>query len=253
MRSPIAVNAVAIVAPASISETGPSGADSFDVTFGYDGAYTAQVHGLNDPSAILIGEVADDPFNDFQFFGPGTDLAFVGEFDPGTAYARLALFNEYTTGDDDLDLYLYYCPNFLCTQIGSSLNADSNEEVSILLPQNDPNIADPYVVFVHGFSTEGGSPAGYSLFVNEFGLVDDAGNLTLTQAPGAATIGATETIAFEWSGLSEGPGAKQLGAISHSDADSIEALTLIDVTNDAGGTIYDFCAFIPTLPFCPTP
>ena len=47
VRSPIVVNAVAISAPDSVAGTGPEGTAQFDVTFGYTGAYTAQVHGLN--------------------------------------------------------------------------------------------------------------------------------------------------------------------------------------------------------------
>lgn len=252
VRSPIAVNAVAIVAPESLSQTGPSGADSFDITFGYTGDYTAGVHGLND-AGLTLSTVEDDPNNGFVFLGPGTTIAFFAEVPDGTAFARWSLFNEYTTGNDDIDLYLYYCPNLLCSQVDSSGNPDSNEEVNALLPANDPSIFDPYVLFLHGFETDGKLPADVISFDWKFGVVDDAGNLTLTQAPGAATIGATETIAFEWAGLGEGLAAKQLGAISHSDADGIQALTLIDVTNDTGSTIFDFCAFIPSLPFCPAP
>ncbi len=151
------------------------------------------------------------------------------------------MYNEYTTGtNDDIDLYLYYCPNFSCTQIGSSGNPDSNEQVEVLLPLNDPNIPDPYLVFAHGFDTEGGLPADLILFAHQFGLVDDAGNLVITSAPSSAAIGTSGTISYEWSGLREGVGAKQLGAISHSDASGILDLTIIDVQNDDGFGICDF-------------
>ncbi len=239
VRSPIAVNAVAIIAPEEISGEGGSGSADFDITFGYTGDYTAGVHGLNDAS-LFLATVEDDPGNSFQFFGPGTALAFVGEVPDGTAFARWSTFNEYTTGtNDDVDLYLFYCPNFLCTQIDSSGNADSNEEVSVLLPANDPAIPDPYVVFAHGFDTDGGLPSDVILFAWNFGLVDDAGNLTVS-APSSATIGQTETVNVGWSGLNVGLGFKQLCAISHSDASGIQELTLISIANDPGGTICDF-------------
>ena len=155
------------------------------------------------------------------------------------AYAKFATFNEYTSGNDDIDLYLYYCPNFLCTQIDSSTNADSNEEVAVAFPLNDPAINDPYLVFTHAFETEGGAPAQVILFDWAIGAVDDRGNL-MVDAPSSATIGETVNETINWFGLSTGPAGKQFGAISHSDASGIQELTLIDITNDQGSTICDF-------------
>ena len=187
IRSPIAVNAKAIVAPAEVAGAGPAGSAQFDVTFGYTGGYAAGVHGLAEPD-LWLAEVEDDPGNSFQFLGPGTTIAFLDEVPAGAAYARWSLFNEYTSGNDDLDLYLYYCPDFLCTLVDSSGNPESNEEVSVALPLNDPTIDDPYVVFVHGYQTDGGLPATAILFNWNFGLVDDRGNMTVS-APTSATIG----------------------------------------------------------------
>jgi hypothetical protein len=239
VRSPIAVKAKPFEAEPEVDGTGESGSDSFEIGFGYTGTYTPGVHGLNNPGLTLLS-VEDDPFDSFEFLGPGTTIAFLEEIPAGTAYARFRTFNEYTSGDDDVDLYLYYCPNFSCTQIASSTNVDSNEEVNVLLPLNDPGITDPYLVFIHGFDTEGGLPADVIFFDNEFGIVDDAGNLTITSAPSSATLGETATIEFEWNGLATGPGAKQLGAISHSDDSGILDLTIIDIQNDEGSTICDF-------------
>ncbi|MGF1511525.1 MAG: S8 family serine peptidase [Myxococcota bacterium] len=232
VRSPIAVQASALTVPDVVFGEGPTGSDAFDVSFGYTGEYTAQVHGLNDPT-LFLGTVEDDPTDTFAFFGPGTTIGFLEEVPEGTALVRFATFNEYTSGNDDLDIYVYYCPDFSCALLGSSATGDSNESFSVPFPLNDPNIDDPYLVFVHGFNTEGGLPADFALFVNQFGLVDDAGNLAIS-APTSATTGQTETISFEWNGLPTGPGFKQLGAISHSDANGILDLTLIDITNDQG-------------------
>ncbi|MEM7674981.1 MAG: S8 family serine peptidase [Myxococcota bacterium] len=231
VRSPIAVNAQAVVAPAQVDGTGADGTADFDVTFGYDGPYTAQVHGLN-PASLSLSTIPDDPSDNFVFLGPGVEIAFLGEIPAGTAFARWSTFNEYTSGNDDIDLYLYYCPEFSCTQIASSSNGDSNETVDVLLPQNDPAIEDPYLILAHGFETEGPS-ADVLLFNWQFGLVDDAGNMTVN-APTVATTGSTSNLSINWSGLPVGPAAKQLGAISHSDASGIQALTIINITNDAG-------------------
>ena len=238
VRSNIAVNAQALVAPAEVDVAGASGSTDFDVTFGYTGDYTAQVHGLNEASLTLV-DVEDDPTDTFEFLGPGVQIAFLEEIPAGTALARWSLYNEYTTGDDDIDLYLYYCPEFSCTQIASSAGATSNETVEILLPQNDPDIEDPYLVFTHAFQTDGGAPQQVILFDWAFGLTDDAGNMTVA-APSSAAIGETANVSVSWSGLSSGIGFKQLGAISHSDADGIVGLTLIDVANDPGAGICDF-------------
>ncbi|MDJ0939341.1 MAG: S8 family serine peptidase [Woeseiaceae bacterium] len=239
VRSPIAVNSVAIVAPPEVSGEGPDGSGEFDITFGYTGDYTAQVHGLNDAALTLV-PTEDDPFDEFVFLGPGVEIAFLAEVPPGTAFARWELTDEYTTGNDDIDLYLYYCPNFSCTQIGSSTNVNSNEQVEVLLPANDPAIDDPYLVFTHGFNVEGGT-GELILFDYAFGLVDDAGNLTIS-GPASATIGATETISLEWMNLNFGIGFKQLGAVSHSDASGIQGLTIISIDNDLGTGICEFIA-----------
>ncbi|MDX1508498.1 MAG: S8 family serine peptidase, partial [Woeseiaceae bacterium] len=81
VRSPIAVNGVAIIAPAERINEGPDGSDEFDITFGYTGDYSAGTHGLNDPS-LSLSVVEDDPGNSFQFLGPGTAIAFLAEVPP---------------------------------------------------------------------------------------------------------------------------------------------------------------------------
>ena len=238
VRSPIAVNASAFSAPAEIFTSGSAGSAEFEISFGSDGEYTASVHGINDPE-LFVGTVEDDPNNSFEFFGPGTLLTYQAEVPEGMALLRFELLDAYTSGNDDLDFYVYYCPELLCTLIGSSGNAASNEAFDVLFPVNDPNIEDPYVVFVHGFETEGQLPAQFALFASQFGLDDDAGNLVVTDAPTEAVGGESATVAIEWSGLSEGPGFRQLGAISHSDADGIQALTIISVDNNGDAGLCD--------------
>ncbi|MEM1263038.1 MAG: S8 family serine peptidase [Pseudomonadota bacterium] len=246
VRIPMAVNATALVAPAQVDVAGTQGAAEFDITFGYNGAYAANVHGLSD-SALTLVPVAQDPDQSFSFNEPGLGFAFFAELPEGTAHARWSLFNEYGDGNHDLDMYLYYCPDFLCTQIDASTNVDSNEEVNVTLPLTDPNITDPYLVFIHGFAVEDGVEANTLMFDWTFSAVPGSNNLAITAAPDMAAIGDSATIAFEWADLFFGPGQKQLGAISHSDANGIQGLTLIDVTNDQG---FGYCDF-PGL--CPEP
>ncbi|MEL6546428.1 MAG: S8 family serine peptidase, partial [Myxococcota bacterium] len=225
VRSPISVRKERFVAPAELDLEGVTGDAEFDVFFGYNGEYTAQVHGLND-GGLTAATVEDDPTDTFAFFGPGTAIAFLADLPENTAYARWQLFDQYTTGtNDDVDLYLFYCPDFDCQQIASSGNSGSNEMVEVLFPTSDPAIDDPYLVFAHGFNTDGGLPSDLLLFDYNFGVVDDAGNLTVVEAPDSASFGDSESVRVEWTGLNEGIGFRQLGAISHSDESGIQALT----------------------------
>ena len=180
------------------------------------------------------------PGNAFEFFGPGTTLAYVLDLPEGTTYAQWSLFNEYTDGNHDLDLYLFYCPDFLCTQIDSSGGGTSNERVSVSFPVTDPTIDDPYVVFVHGYNTEGGAPAQFILFDwTDPNVGPDVGNMTVS-GPASATLGQTATLNVGWAGLSTGAGAKQLGAITHEDGAGVVGLTIVNITNDSGE---GFCSF----------
>ena len=240
VRSPIAVKAQAVSVPDEVAATGASGEGTFDVAFGYDGPYTPQVHGLNDAALTVFNGLADDPGNSFAFLGAGTTIAFLAEFPAGTAFARFELFNEYTDGNDDFDMYLYYCPDNSCSQIDSSTNVDSNESIEVTFPQNDPTISDRYLVFLHAYETDG-PDANLIMFDYTFGVVDDAGNLTV-EGPASGAIGTTAPINFGWSGLNRGPGFKQLGGISHSDPSGIQDLTVISVDNDTGT---GYCTFFP--------
>ena len=158
VASKIAVRAKAVIAPEELSETGAEGSTSFDVTFGYNGAYAAGAHGLELP-LLWADTVADDPNNSYVFNGPGTSIAYLWETTPGALTAKWALYDAYVDGDHDFDMYVYYCPDFLCTLVGASAGFTSEESVRVNNPINDPAIDDPYLVFLHAYETEGGQPA----------------------------------------------------------------------------------------------
>ncbi len=65
----------------------------------------------------------------------------------------------------------------------------------------------------------------------------DEGNMTVT-GPASAVIGQTGTLDVSWEGLTTGPGAKQVGAISHNNATGPIDLTSVNIANDEGA---DFC------------
>ncbi len=64
VRSPIAVRGSQFLAPASVSGSGTTGSASFDIKFGYTGAYTAAAHGLS----------VDQPIADNVAAGPRPEL-----------------------------------------------------------------------------------------------------------------------------------------------------------------------------------
>jgi len=216
VRSPIVVRPVVAAVPSEVSGAGTSGNLSFPIKFGYDGVYAAGTHGLN-PATTFDGTVADDPTDTFVPDGPGT-VFFDVDVPAGTAYARFQLFDDYTDGNDDLDLYVYRG----ATLVGSSGGGTSAEVVSLTLPT-----AATYRVYVHGWQTDG-PEANFRLFTWNVGLVDDAGNMTVT-APAAATIG-TGNIDVSWSGLSAG--TKYLGAVSHTGPSGLFGLTVLSVSTD---------------------
>ena len=87
------------------------------------------------------------------------------------------------------------------------------------------------MIEVHGWETDG-PEANYTLFGWDFGLVDDRGNMTVT-APASATNGATETITVDWPAANTlNPGAKYLGAVSHSGPDGLLGLTLVNISTE---------------------
>lgn len=232
VRSPIAVYVPKIDAPAELFYSGADGAETFNVGFNYSGDYTALAHGL-DQAETQDGNVVDDPANDINVaLDTGVGITFhvftVGdECGSGAcAVARFSLFDEYTDGSDDLDLYIFGPDTADFPFVGGSGGGSSAEQVDVILPE--PGV---YIAAVHGWQTDG-SDANYTIFQYEFGLDDDRDNFSLDSAPSASAVGTSEPIDISWTGLETGPGVKYLGAISHSSDTGIEALTIINIQND---------------------
>lgn len=228
VRSVLGVRPVSLSAPAEIIATGTSGSVPFEVEFGYNGVYTAQVHGLRLPFVIRDQFVAQDPDKTFARSDLGNGVtAFTYAVPPDQAYLRFALFDHLTDGDDDLDMYVYYCPDDTnCSRIGESGEETSREQFSVVLPG-----AGTYIVYVHGFETDnasGGPGAIFDIVAWQFGLDDNPGNMTVT-APAAVSAGTTETLTVDWSGLLDS--TIYLGGISHSTPDGLVGLTIINVQN----------------------
>ena len=199
---------------------------SFPVQFGYTGAYTPTPHGLRLP-LVINGFVDDDPTKTFTFRTTNGVTAHLIDVPPDQAYLRFALFDTLTDGDDDLDLYIYFCAdNVNCVRVGESGEPTSNEEVNFLYPS-----AGRYAALVHGFATDnisGGPGANYQLLAWSFGLVDDQGNMTVA-GPSFVNAGSTEDVTVTWTGLQSN--TIYLGGDGHTTPDGLQAITDIRTGN----------------------
>lgn len=215
VRIPIVARPVALGAPASV--TGTAAGFSYGVAFGYDGVFTATARGLV-PAGTIAGTVVDDPANDINTaLGSGVGITIHQVSVPaGTTYARFALFDDATDGNDDLDLYVF---NPSGGFVGSSGSGTSAEEVNVTNP-----VAGTWFIVVHGWQTDG-PDANYTLF--SWALGDTAaGNMTVS-APVSATTGATGTIGLGFSGLA--PATRFLGSIVYGGAAGLPPPTIVRV------------------------
>jgi hypothetical protein len=196
------------------------------VEFGYSGAYSPGVHGLRAP-LVIDAFVDEDPDKTFSFRTDNGVTAHLIDVPADQAYLRFAMFDELTDGEDDLDMYVFYCPdNVNCTRIAESGTPTSREQVNIQFPG-----AGRYAVFIHGFDTDnvaGGPGANYTLLGWGFGLVDDQGNMTAT-GPAFVNAGTTENVQVSWNDLASG--TIYLGGISHNTPQGFVALTIVTIVN----------------------
>ena len=231
VRSPLTVRPVLIGVSGSESYTGTSGTASMPVDFGYTGPYTVDVEGLV-PADTQEGSVDDDPTNDFDSAldtcdwtpfpaSPPVDCTGVTWHSvtvlPGSTFARISLFDDYTSGDDDLDMNVYTSGWAFA---GGSGFGTSNEQVDIENPGDTL-----YYVAVHGWQTDGGGTSDYTLF--SWGLGPDELNLTVT-APVSAVLGAYGSVDLEWNTLDAD--TMYLGRLLHGDGGSDPlAITMINI------------------------
>ena len=226
VRSVISVQPLSIEAPGEVFSFGGSGSLTFPVTFGYSGPYTPGVHGLRLP-LVIDGFVDQDPNKTFTFRTGNGVTAHLIDVPTDQAFLRFAMFDELTDGNDDLDMFVYYCPDGVnCTKVGESGGATSREQFDIFLPGGGT-----YAVLVHGFETDpvaGGPGTFYTLLGWAFGLIDDQGNMTAS-GPAAVISGTTENVTVNWTGLA--PDTIYLGGISHNTPDGLVSLTVINIGN----------------------
>jgi hypothetical protein len=175
---------------------------------------------------MIDGFVDEDPTKTFTFRTTNGVTAHLIDVPANQAYLRFAMFDELTDGDDDLDMYVFYCPDMVnCTSIAESGRPTSRERFDVLMPG-----AGRYVVFIHGFETDnvaGGPGANYTLLGWSFGLVDDQGNMTQrgrrSSMPGTRANVDVDLV------RPCGPGNIWFGGISHNTPQGRVAITLVTI------------------------
>ncbi|HYZ14267.1 MAG TPA: S8 family serine peptidase [Actinomycetota bacterium] len=219
VRSPIAVRGAKFAAPEEITGTGVNGSASFEVTFGYSGAYTARAHGL-EPATLTVDNVLQDPDQSFDPSDVRAGGANAHEFDlSGVAHFRIAIPPEATEPDADLDVYVFDPNGDL---VASSTLGGTDEQVDLSEPADGT-----WTVYVHGWQAPGGD-SDYTMYSWAISGTP-GGNLTIDSAPSAAVKNETATIQVSWTGATAGEW--HLGAVSHNDATGRFGLTLVEVDN----------------------
>ncbi|HEX5838413.1 MAG TPA: S8 family serine peptidase [Anaerolineales bacterium] len=211
VRIPLVVRPVALAAPVQVSGNGA--AISYNVTFGYDGAFTATARGLV-PAVVTPGTVSDDPTDSTCSLTSPNAVQLPVTIAAGTTYARFSLFDADVAPGSDIDL----CVFLGATNVGSSGSGTSAEEVNLLNPP-----AGNYTVVVQGWGVAGSSP-----FKLHTWLLDSAaaGNMTVT-APATAVTGGTGAINLSFSGLAAG--TKYLGSVAYGGASGMPNPTIVRV------------------------
>jgi hypothetical protein len=222
VRSPIALRATPVGAPAEVTGTGVSGSTAMQVTPGFNGTLTAQPLGLAASKVTtkhLVG--TDTGFNtDNPEAGPAVLKATVNV--PANAVAaRIQTFASQYPAGTDLDIYVFAevdsnSPGKEWVAVSGGTTADE----SVDLP---PGIeVDVYVV---QFAVVGGEQ---DVHLHSFAVPPSAaGNMTATPASQKATLGKPTTVTANWSGLTAG--TFYMGAVLYGEGSTISGGTLVTI------------------------
>ncbi|HEY0444760.1 MAG TPA: S8 family serine peptidase [Candidatus Limnocylindrales bacterium] len=210
VRSPIAVQPVAISAPTELHGTGASGDIDFSVKPGSTGTVDSSVTGLVGVTPVA-DSVATGAFDATAPVADADTKVYHVTVSAGTAAARFSLDSSDNTAD--LDLYVYRGGAL----VGVSASGSADEQVTMRAPT-----AGTYDVYVNGFATPGGTTAyGISNFVVPSAA---AGNASVTPASAPATVGVPVTLTAHWTGLDTTK--RWFGYIAYAGASDVTYLSV---------------------------
>lgn len=231
VRLPIAIKAIPAIkidVPESISGELRRGRFSYPVQMLYSGKTSIDYTGLVAPFGIA-GSVEQDPDSSFSFNEPGLGTHFF-HIPEGTKVARFSLIDALVgdgTGVADLDMYVYRCDEWICTQVGYSFNFSSNEDVILVNPPGRSNIevGDVYLVWVHGYNTGGVSPLDYTMLG---WVADEADSSTRVRASTRAMNGRYNYTSIMTRGLA--PATIYMGGVTYyNDEGEAEGTTVLEL------------------------
>jgi subtilisin family serine protease len=208
VRTPIAVQPVAVAADAEVHGTGAGGSATFEVTPGFTGSLDSSVSGLVGvtPTVDSVSSGAydiDNPVADAD-----TDVYHV-TVPEGTKAARFSLDASDNTAD--LDLFVYKGGDL----VDLSASGAADEQVTLIAPA-----AGTYDVYVNGFA---GGTVSYA--ISNFVVPSaDAGNASVSPDPVSVTVGEPVTLTASWAGLDTTK--RWFGVISYAGADSVTLLSV---------------------------
>ena len=230
VRSPIAVKPLAdidIEVPEMVSGMMNRGRYTFFVPMLYSGATSLDYVNLAAPFGVA-GSVAQDPEQSFEFLGAGTE--YHGFLVPdGTKVLRFSLRDSMVTPEgSDLDMYVYRCIGYSCTQVGYSYNGGSNEDVIIADPEaaNDGASGDFYIAMIHGYYTGGEESADYTLLG---WIADESATTTRVYSSRRAINGRSNNVTVMDRSLSS---TIYMGGVTFYNADGVaQGTTVLELGN----------------------
>lgn len=216
VRSPIAVYPKAFLTAEEVDGSGASGSGSVDVpvTFGYDGAYNANVFGLQASFAGASNVSVDVPVRAFC-----VNL-------PANTHFRAAMFDAETSvpGADDLDLEVFYLPNGCGDFTGVAFQGGSYTPTTAETVDVPDGPAGGYHVQVYYFAAANGTDSDFRIWFQP--VFGDNANTTVN-APASAVLGNSDTVSVGYGGLFTG--TRYLGVLQHADDHGEIARTILDI------------------------
>jgi hypothetical protein len=217
VRSPIAVQPVTIVAPASASGTGTYGSVDVTVTPGGDGDIPLTTTGLTagtlQPDPTVGGVIGHSGSS-----AEGSTFNYTVDVPKGSQYARFDL--DTTDNTADLDLVVYQL-DAAGTPIAAfqSATGSADERVNLLAPDAGSYLAEVTVY---------AAPAPTTFDLRTYAVAKKGAALTLTPPvlPGKQGVPATYTAA--WAGLA--PYSNYLGLVNYG---ATGAYTVVNVVTQA--------------------
>lgn len=204
VRSPIAVQPVALAAPSETTVSGTSGSQSLTLRPGFTGTLSASVAGLV-PAQV---DTVPTP--------QSTDSTVEVTIPAGTQVARFATYDADYPAGTDVDIFVSKDGS----PVGQSAGGTAEESVNL----SGADLGGTYEVRIDYFAGAGPS---LDVKLNSFAVgTSPAGNLTVSPASQPVTSGVPTSATLAWSGLAAG--TRYLGVVNWGNP-AVVGRTLVSV------------------------